>query len=51
MVAVDDVGSVVRQSGTVVFADYAVEPLPYVAHFVVYGSERLVASCRHGRHE
>ena len=35
-VAMDDVGSVVRQSAAVVFADYAVEPLHLVSDSVAY---------------
>ena len=46
-VAMDDVGSVVRQSAAVVFADYAVEPLHLVSDPVAYAEQRGSAPGRH----
>ena len=50
-VAMDDVGSVVRQSAAVVFADYAVEPLHLVSDSVAYAEQRGGAPGRHRRHD
>ena len=50
-VAMDDVGSVVRQSAAVVFADYAVEPLHLVSDPVAYAEQRGSAPGRHRRHD
>ena len=46
-VTMDDVGSVVRQSAAVVFADYAVEPLHLVSDSVAYVEQRGSAPGRH----
>lgn len=50
-VAMDDVGSVVRQSAAVVFADYAIEPLHLVSDPVAYAEQRGSAPGRHRRHD
>ena len=50
-VAMDDVGSVVRQSAAVVFADYAIEPLHLVSDSVAYAEQRGGAPGRHRRHD
>ena len=50
-VAMDDVGSVVRQSAAVVFADYAIEPLHLVSDSVAYAEQRGCAPGRHRRHD
>ena len=50
-VAMDDVGSVVRQSAAVVFADYAIKPLHLVSDSVAYAEQRGGAPGRHRRHD
>ena len=50
-VAMDDVGSVVRQSAAVIFSDYTVEPLHLVSDSVAYAEQRGGASGRHRRHD
>ena len=50
-VAMDDVGSVVRQSAAVVFVDYAIEPLHLVSDSVAYAEQRGGAPGRHRRHD
>lgn len=50
-VAMDDVGSVVRQSAAVVFADYAIESLHLVSDSVAYAEQRGGAPGRHRRHD